>query len=213
MATAGRDTFGFAGRLAMACACLALLATGCGGGGTGSTASPTSVPAPSSQTTQTVGGTSTSSSTELSATSTTNGRIPVSTTLPPPGADTAIGPGLVPEATATYEFDKSVINGIEYSNALLMSSSTYQNVTVEINAGRSRTRFLGTLGVPDNQKSSSVHQIEISLDGAAPVLSTTIGFGETKAIDIDVTKVLRIRITVLKTSSSGYLAIGDPRLT
>lgn len=98
-------------------------------------------------------------------------------------------------------------------NALQMFSGTTPG-KVEINASRARKRFLGTLGIPDDQKSSSSHMVEISIDNAAPILSVIVNFGETKVIDLDVTNALRIRITVsTKTRESGTVAIGNPRFS
>jgi hypothetical protein len=39
-----------------------------------------------------------------------------------------------------------------------------------------------------------------------------VHFGETKKIDLDVSNVLRIKISITSsTSNSGHIAIGDPR--
>lgn len=140
-------------------------------------------------------------------------RVPISTTLPPAIADSEIGQTLVPESTTSYDFQQETINGVAFPNALRIYSTTSPK-KVEINAGRSRKRFLGSLGIPDDAKSTSVHQVEISLDNGPPVFSTVLNFGETKTIDLDVTNVLRVRITVVSkesSSSGGYLAIGNPR--
>ncbi|MCW3043656.1 MAG: hypothetical protein JWL57_1814, partial [Actinobacteria bacterium] len=87
------------------------------------------------------------------------------------------------------------------------------SANVQIDAGRSKHRFVGSLGIPDNQSSGASYQVDISLDNAAPVYSTVVNFGETKNIDLDVTKALRIKITVLwKAGQSGEVAIGNPKL-
>jgi hypothetical protein len=105
---------------------------------------------------------------------------------------------------------------VAYSNALMMTPSESAS-ELQINAGRSRKRFLGELGVPDDQPSGTVYKVEISMDTAAPVYSVDVRFGETKQIDLDVTNVLRIKIRL--TSLSGMkdyrysqIAIGSPRL-
>lgn len=180
----------------------ALLLAGCGGddtqtGGGGTTTAP-------SETTTTTS--------EPTTTGPTTTRPPVSTTLRSVGTETPINASsFVPEGFA--EFEQETINGVAYPNAMTIPTSTSPK-KVEINAGRTRNRFLGALGVPDTESSASVHHVEISLDDAPPVFSTELKFGETKDIDLDVTNVLRIRITVLLTSRTptySSIAIGNPR--
>ncbi|MGI8686632.1 MAG: NPCBM/NEW2 domain-containing protein [Acidimicrobiales bacterium] len=113
-------------------------------------------------------------------------------------------------------FDKGTINGVSYTNALYLHPLQYASGPerrVEIDAGRSRKRFLGDLGIPDTEASTSAYKVDISLDGAAPIYSTELKFGETKKIDLDITNVLRIKILVSSISGYAYLAIGSPRLT
>jgi len=136
----------------------------------------------------------------------------VPTSIKPSAADVDIVSSLVPEATASHEFEQTALNGVLYSNALVISGETTPQ-KVEINAGRSHKKFRGVLGVPDDGKSSASFQVDISLDGASPVFSAVINFGETKDIDIDIPNVLRVRITVVSKDSSygGKVAIGNPR--
>src|SRR4029077_10982591 len=101
---------------------------------------------------------------------------------------------------------------VDYAQSLKISPGTAA-VNVQINAGRSTHRFLGSLGIPDNQSSTASYQADISLDNAAPIYSTVVNFGETKKIDLDVTNALRIKISVLwKAGQYGVIAIGNPKL-
>jgi hypothetical protein len=187
----------------------AVLLVGCGGGddkevGAGDQATTTTL-APAPTTAVTIAASTTTTAL------TTGARSPVSTTIASPLADTMVTRALVVEATTSPQVGPATINGVSYVNALrLYSYRTSQKV--EIDAGRRRTRFLGVLGIPDNETSASVHQVDISLDNAAPVLSVLLKFGETKNIDLDVTNVLRIRITSIAQSNTGdSIAIGNPR--
>jgi hypothetical protein len=121
---------------------------------------------------------------------------------------------LVPQSDGVgFRFGQSTINGVSYTNALLIRVN-YPDYPgwVEINAGRSRHRFLGDLGVPDDQKSGSAYKVDVSFDNAAPIFSTDVRFGEKKRLDLNVTNVLRIRISISPIARSrGYLAIGNPR--
>lgn len=191
-------------RLSMLAVVMALMA-GCGG----TTAKTTSATSPLTALPATTAPSSVSTS-DGSAT-TAVGRTPVPTTLRQSAADVDIVSSFVPEATANYDFEQTALNGTLYSNALVMTGDTSPR-KVEINAGRNHTKFRGVLGVPDEGKSSSSFQVDISLDNAAPVFSALINFGETKDIDIDIPNVLRVRITVAsKDSSYGKVAIGNPR--
>lgn len=126
-------------------------------------------------------------------------------------AETAIDDRtFVPESTVTFGFRESTINGVFYTNALVMS--VHRPSRIEIDAGRSRSRFLGEFGVPDNQKSGSAYQVDVSFDNAAPVLSKRVHFGETMRLNLDVTNMLRISISISPIARSrGYVAIGNPR--
>jgi len=187
-----------------------VLAAGCGGGGEAADTNTSVSPASSNQPTTTTSATS-EPSTSTSDAGVTGTRSSISTTSTAQTADTEITREFVAESTTSYEVGPTSVNGVSYVTALQINSGRTPQ-KLEINAGRNRNRFLGTLGIPDDQRSSSSHQVEISLDNAAPVLSVLVNFGEAKPIDIDVTKVLRVRITVTsKTSDSGTIAIGDPR--
>jgi len=190
---------------------LGLVLSGCGDDPTPTAATDqqtttvvTSAPSPATALTTTL---------PLTPSTTAGARSLVPTTALPSVADARIGKSLIPEATTGYEVEPTTINGVQYANALRIGSQRTA-VKVEINASRSRQRFLGTLGIPDDQKSSTSIQVEISLDNAPAAFSTVVNFGETKKIDLDVTNALRVKVTVLtKTgeSSSPVIAIGDPR--
>jgi hypothetical protein len=145
---------------------------------------------------------------------TTGTRSSVPTTTLLPRADTDITMDLIPEHNMTYyspSFKPLAMNGVSYVNALKMYSQK-SPTKLEINASRSRSHFRGSLGIPDDESSASSHQVEISFDEAAPAYSTVVNFGETKEIDLDVTGVLRVRVTVSSmTSAGGFVAIGNPR--
>ncbi len=103
------------------------------------------------------------------------------------------------------------MNGVDYPSALVMFSIREVR-KLEIDAGRRQDRFRGSLGIPDDQDSDSAHQVDISLDGANPIYSAVVRFGETKEIDLDVTNVLRVRISVSSVGTEdGRLGIGSAR--
>lgn len=192
-------------RLSMLAVVVALMA-GCGG----TTAKSTSATSPLTALPATTAPDSVPTSD--GSTTTGAGRTPVPTSVKQSAADVDIVSSLVPEATASNDFAQTSLNGVLYSNALVISAESTPR-KVEINAGRNHNKFRGVLGVPDDGKSSASFQVDISLDGGSPVFSAVIKFGETKDIDVDIPNVLRVRITVVsKDSSYGEkVAIGNPR--
>jgi hypothetical protein len=166
------------------------------------TSSPPSTPAPPS----------TPPSTSLPTSVDTTAPMPTTTTMPP--AEASVDADDVKEhEEISYSFGAATINGVKYANALIMRPDSYRDAAsrLEIDAGRSRKRFLGDLGIPDSERSATAYKIEISLDNAAPVFSTEIRFGETRKIDIDVTNVLRIKIVASPITCCDAVAIGSPR--
>jgi hypothetical protein len=165
--------------------------------------------------------TSTSTSTSTTTTTTTSasgsfGTVSTSTTLAT--ADTAVDTRYVPQTSnAEVTSGPAGINGTTYSNALLMKPAyrfSGPNASLEIDAGRDFTRFRGDLGIPDDQPSSTAYDVQISLDNAAPTVSTQVRFGETKTIDLDITNVLRIKIALTSISDCcNKVGIGNPRFT
>ncbi len=187
---------------------MALVLVGCGGGGDDDVdASAPSAPGSTSGASPTTVAVAT---TALSS-PTTGVRSLVPTTIPAQLADTDLTEALIPEHSTSFDFEPTAIDGVSYVNALLLYAEQTPG-KVEINAGRDRSRFRGSLGVPDSQPSSSSFLVEISLDNAAPVFSEVVNFGETKDIDLPVPGTLRIRVTVSSlTGRSGYVGIGNPR--
>jgi hypothetical protein len=97
-------------------------------------------------------------------------RSPIPTSLPPAIAETYIDNSLIPESTTNLDFREATINGSDFTRAMWMGTSGTPR-TVQIDAGRRRHRFLGSLGVPDSQASESSVKVDISLDTAPPILS------------------------------------------
>jgi hypothetical protein len=211
----GRSIVGTIGTLAIV---LLMAACSRGSATASSTPTPTPTPSPSSSATPSPTDPSTPSATPspvatdspAPAPSPSPSRVP---STPTPGAaDTPVTSLLIPESTTNYDFGPTTINGVDYAQSLKISPRN-ASANVQIDAGRSKHRFVGSLGIPDNQSSGASYQVDISLDNAAPVYSTVVNFGETKNIDLDVTKALRIKITVLwKAGQSGEVAIGNPKL-
>jgi hypothetical protein len=171
-----------------------------------------------STSTSTLGATSGSTSTLLGTATTPPqrgaGTVPTTTTMQP--AETPIDANDIRDRERLgYTFGSTRMNGVSYPSALVLQPDQYTRGLgrLEIDAGRAHTRFLGDLGIPDTEHSSTAYKVEISLDDAAPVFSTEVRFGETKSIDLDVTRVLRIKIFVSPIACCDDVAIGNPRFS
>ncbi|MEA2593520.1 MAG: hypothetical protein QOD62_3351 [Actinomycetota bacterium] len=209
----GRSIAGTIGTLAIV---LLMAACSRGSATASSTPTPTPTPSPSSSATPSPTDPSTPSATPSPIATDSPAPAPsrelVPSTPTPGAADTPVTSLLIPESTANYDFGPTTINGVDYAQSLKISPGN-ASVNVQINAGRSKHRFVGSLGIPDNQSSGASYQVDISLDNAAPIYSTVVNFGETKNIDLTVTNALRIKITVLwKAGVAGTVAIGNPKL-
>ncbi len=140
-----------------------------------------------------------------------DGPIPIPTPSRVAGGSLPIDMSMIRESQLSARIEQATMNGVGYPYALIMRG--YDDLRkLEINAGRTQKRFRGSLGVLDSERSDSAFQVDISLDGANPVYSALVTFGETKEVDLDVTNVLRIRISVTSVANySGYLGIGTAR--
>lgn len=180
-----------------------LLIASCNGGDD----DPAAPPVPSTETSS-----PTTSSSTTTSTSVTTSSSSTSTTSP---AEATIDVEDIPEREGVNLAARpAILNGVSYTNALVAqpynSTSSFQ-----INAGRTRKRFLGDVAIPDDQRSTTAYRVEISLDNGAPVFTTDVRFGETKRIDIDVTNVLRVKVKLTALTagvgSDNDIAIGSPR--
>lgn len=193
-----------------AVAAVLCLASSCGRGAPGAAEAPSS-PAPVPVASPTYPSPSPSAS--ALPPSTGEQRLPVPTAPATQAGEIAIDRTLIPEDTAGSSLERATMNGITYPNVLTMQTGC-RPAKVEINAGRVRHRFIAALGIPDNQSSASAVQVDISVDNAAPVLSTTIRFGELKDVDIDITGGLRVRVSVSSMAASCntvIMGLGNPR--
>jgi len=200
-----------------AVAAVLCLASSCGRGApgaTGATGAPSS-PAPvpvASPTYPSLPPTPSPSPSDLPP-STGEQRLPVPTASATRAGEIAIDRTLIPEDTAGSSLERATMNGITYPNVLTIPTGC-QPRKVEINASRVRHRFIAALGIPDDEPSASAVQVDISVDNAAPVLSTTIRFGELKDVDIDIAGGLRVKISVSSMAANCNtvtVGLGNPR--
>lgn len=100
-------------------------------------------------------------------------------------------------------------NGKSYSHALVLEPSEYATLGVrEYDFSRQYRQLKGDLGLGDKSDSAAVGKVEIYGDGRQ-LLAQDVPFGTTIPIDIDVTDVLRIKITVTTVDGRSSIVFGD----
>jgi serine/threonine-protein kinase len=99
-------------------------------------------------------------------------------------------------------------NGKSYSHGLLMTPPASGIGTVEYDFSRQYRKLSGELGLDDKSDSAAVGKVEIYGDGRQ-LLAQDVPFGTTTPVDLDVTDVLRIKITVASVDGTSSIVFGD----
>jgi serine/threonine-protein kinase len=104
-------------------------------------------------------------------------------------------------------------NGKNYSHGLLVAKAQYQSGasgSFEYDFSRQYRQLTGELGLEDKSSSDATAKIEVYGDGRL-LNEQTITFGTTTPVEIDVTDILRIRISVSFVDGTGSIVFGDFR--
>lgn len=106
-------------------------------------------------------------------------------------------------------------NGISYSHAVTLGPGQQSTGYVEYDLSREYRRLVGALAFADDSASNAQYKVEIYGDGRQ-LYASTIKFGETDKLKVDVTKVLRLRLSLTDTSGDtngqeSKLVLGDVR--
>lgn len=99
-------------------------------------------------------------------------------------------------------------NGKSYSHGLLMTPPGSGIGTVEYDFSRQYRKLSGELGLDDKSDSAAIGKVEIYGDGRQ-LLAQDVPFGTTTPVDLDVTNVLRIKITVASVDGTSSIVFGD----
>jgi serine/threonine-protein kinase len=100
-------------------------------------------------------------------------------------------------------------NGQTYSHALLVTPYGGGDPgSIEYDFSRQYRKLSGKLGMGDKSDSAAVGKVEIYGDGRQ-LFAQDIQFGTTVDVDLDVTDVLRIKISVSVVDGSGSIIFGD----
>ena len=112
---------------------------------------------------------------------------------------------------ALYGFNPgtSKANGKTYSHGLLVTpASNGATGTFEYDFSRQYRKLNGELGLDDKSDSAAVGKVEIYGDGRQ-LFAQDVPFGTTVPVELDVTDVLRIKITVSTVDGKGSIVFGD----
>lgn len=101
-------------------------------------------------------------------------------------------------------------NSITYAHGLLVDVYG-SNGEVDYNLSRKYRQLIGSAGLDDNADTSSVMKLEVYGDDRL-LDEYTLTFGTTTPIDIDVTQMLRLRLSISSLSGDAKAVLGDVRL-
>ena len=194
--------------------------------------------APTTQPDTTLPPTTSTSSTSTSTSSTSTTVPPTTTTvataaaappvmrlgIPSPSSEDSNDPTILRPAGLggnTWAFAPNTINGTAYDRVLGMGwcSGCLDGSTtsgyIEYNLTREFKRMTATVGQLDkSNQATGTFRFEVIADGVQRS-SVTLPFGKSAPVDLDVTGVLRLRLTVTRTSSpvNAITGWGDPKIT
>ena len=118
---------------------------------------------------------------------------------------------MTPVQTTSVSYTPGVqkSNGKSYPHGLLVTPGSTGG-SLEYDFSRQYRQLTGELGFDDKASSDATAQIEIYGDGRQ-LTEQNITFGTTTPVQVDVTDVLRIRISVSVTDGKGSVVLGDFR--
>lgn len=99
-------------------------------------------------------------------------------------------------------------NGKSYSHGLLMTPPSSGVGAIEYDFSRQYRKLSGELGLDDRSDSAAIGKVEIYGDGRQ-LLAQDVPFGQTIPVDLDVTNVLRLKITVASVDGKSSIVFGD----
>lgn len=100
-------------------------------------------------------------------------------------------------------------NATTYTHGILLDPNNgAQLSTLEYDLSKQYRKLTGTLGMEDKSASASTGKVEIYGDGRQ-LFSQDIAFGQSVLVDVDVTDVLRLKITVAIVDGKGAVVFGD----
>ncbi len=100
-------------------------------------------------------------------------------------------------------------NGKSYSHGLLVTPVPSGSVgTIEYDFSRQYRKLTGELGLDDKSDSAAIGKVEIYGDGRQ-LLAQDVPFGQTIPVDLDVTDVLRLKVTVATVDGKSSIVFGD----
>lgn len=109
------------------------------------------------------------------------------------------------------------VSGTTYSHGIAAVARSDEGSAFEYDLGRDYRRFTATVGITDGSLSGHRARVEISLDGEI-VSTNDLSFGETLAVDLDVTGKLRLRVVLVTLDRGGscctdpFIGFGDAKL-
>ena len=101
-------------------------------------------------------------------------------------------------------------NGQTYPHGVLLEPYSEGVGSVEYDLSRQYRRVIGQIGLEDQTSSDAQYKVEIYGDGRL-LTEAVIDFGTTTDLEVDVTDVLRLKVTVASLTGTGGVVLGDLR--
>jgi serine/threonine-protein kinase len=102
-------------------------------------------------------------------------------------------------------------NSISYAHGIFLSLYQGINATVDYDLSRQYRQLIGSVGLNDKAATNSAVKLEVYGDDRL-LKEFTLTFGTTTELDVDVTKVLRLRLSISLLRGNGGVVLGDARL-
>jgi len=99
-------------------------------------------------------------------------------------------------------------NGVSYSHGLRVEPYAGYRADLEYDMSRQYRKLSGALGLDDKSASAAVGKVEIFGDGRQ-LTQVDVPFGSTIPVELDVTDVLRLKITISVVDGTGAVVLGD----
>jgi serine/threonine protein kinase len=171
------------------------------------TASPSDTPSPS-------GSPEPSPSASASASPTPSWPGGIKAGIPISGSDAQSQGFIAANNGMTYAAANVGINGqtavSAFETGRCCQGAAILETSIDINLGRKYKTLTGRFGINDLSRSSAEVQVKVLADDRGVIHETTVKLGQSEDLKLDVTNVLRLRITFKGPLSEAQAALGDP---
>jgi hypothetical protein len=111
----------------------------------------------------------------------------------------------------SFETGTQKSNSISYAHGTYISLYSGVNATIDYDLSRQYRQLVGSVGLNDKASTDSTVKLEVYGDDRL-LKEFTLTFGTTTELDVDVTKVLRLQLSISLLRGNAGVVLGDARL-